>query len=150
MDFTLNHHWFHFVVHVLIVSSSLMMWFPIITNVPKLPHLTYPFQMAYLFVQSLIPAIVGSFITFSSSAVYSYYGQAPRLWGMSAVTDQQVGALIMKTIGSLILWSFIGVAFFKWYAMEQRQDKGPAWTDVEQELQDIGLTLSDRRPHPRP
>ncbi|MEO8457743.1 MAG: cytochrome c oxidase assembly protein, partial [Chloroflexota bacterium] len=32
MDFTLNHHWFHFFVHVLIVSSSLMMWFPIITN----------------------------------------------------------------------------------------------------------------------
>ena len=140
MNFTLNHHWFHFFVHVIIMSSSLMMWWPVITNVPRLPHLTYPYQMAYLFVQSLIPAIVGSFITFSSSPVYSFYAQAPRIWGISAVEDQQIGAMVMKLIGSLILWSFIGVAFFKWYSQEQRESKGPAWPEVEEELREIGLT----------
>jgi putative membrane protein len=145
MNFTLNHHWFHFCVHVLIVSSSLMMWFPIITNVPRLPHLTYPFQMAYLFIQSLIPSVVGSFITFSTSPVYSFYERAPRLWGMSAVTDQQIGALVMKLVGSLILWAFIGVAFFKWYKREEDESKGLALADVEVELQQMGLTLAEQR-----
>lgn len=149
MDFTLNHHWFHFFVHILIVSSSLMMWFPIMTNVPRLPHLTYPFQMAYLFVQSLIPSVVAAFITFSTSPVYSFYEQAPRIWGMTAVEDQQMGAFVMKIVGSLILWSFIGVAFFKWYAREEAEDKGLAMADVEDELREIGLTLSERRPRLR-
>ena len=145
MDFTLNHHWFHLFVHVLIVSSALMMWFPVITNVPRLPHLTYPFQMAYLFVQSLIPSVVAAFITFSTSPVYRFYEQAPRLYGISATEDQQLGAFVMKIIGSLILWSFIGVAFARWYSKEQAEEKGLALSDVEEELQEIGLTLSDRR-----
>jgi putative membrane protein len=149
MDFTLNHHWFHFFVHVLIVSSSLMMWFPIIATVPRLPNLTYPFQMAYLFIQSLIPSVVASFITFSSSPVYSYYEQAPRIWGLTAVEDQQMGAFVMKIVGSLILWAFIGIAFFRWYAREEAEDKGLALADIEDELRDIGLTLSERRPRLR-
>jgi putative membrane protein len=145
MNFTLNHHWFHFFIHAVIVSSSLMMWFPIVTNVPGLPRLTYPFQMAYLFVQSLIPSVVGSFITFSRTPVYSFYENAPRLWGLSAVEDQQIGAFVMKVVGSLIIWGFIGVAFFKWYAREEAESKGLALADVETELQQIGLTLSEQR-----
>ena len=77
--------------------------------------------------------------------MYSYYEQAPRIWGISAVEDQQIGAFVMKIIGSLILWAFIGVAFFKWYAKEEAEDKGLALSEVEDELREIGLTLSDRR-----
>ncbi|HVP04680.1 MAG TPA: cytochrome c oxidase assembly protein [Dehalococcoidia bacterium] len=140
LNFTLEHHWFHFFMHVILMTTAVMMWWPVITNVPKLPHLTYPYQMAYMFVQSLIPAVVGSFITFSSSPVYSFYARAPRIWGLSPVEDQQWGALVMKLIGSLILWAFIGVAFFKWYAREEAEDKGIRWADVEEELREIGVT----------
>jgi putative membrane protein len=139
VDYALYHHWFHFVVHVIIVSASLMMWWPIITRVPGLPSLGYPYQMAYLFVQSLIPAVIGSFITFSSSPVYGFYEQAPRIWGLDPVQDQQMGAFVMKVVGSLILWGFIGYAFFKWYAQEEAEARGLPWNEVEEELREIGL-----------
>lgn len=139
VDYALNEHWFHFLVHAVIVTSALMMWWPVITNVPGLPRLTYPYQMAYLFVQSLLPAVIGSFITFSTTAVYEYYERAPRIWGLDPVEDQQIGALMMKLVGSLILWAFIGVAFFKWYDQEQRQSAEPRWREVEEELQHMGL-----------
>jgi putative membrane protein len=71
--------------------------------------------------------------------VYSFYEKAPRIWGMTAVEDQQWGALVMKLIGSLILWAFIGVAFFKWYAREEAESRGLPWTEVEEELRDIGV-----------
>ena len=139
LDTALEHHWLHFVMHAFLVTFATMMWWPVITNVQKLPHLSYPYQMAYMFVQSLIPAIVGSFITFSTTPVYSFYEKAPRLWGLTAVEDQQWGALVMKLIGSLILWAFIGVAFFKWYAREEAEARGLPWSEVEEELRDIGV-----------
>jgi putative membrane protein len=111
----------------------------VITKVPGLPQMGYPYQMGYLFVQSLIPSVIGSFITFSSGPVYDFYANAPRLWGLSPTEDQQLGAFVMKVVGSLILWSFIGVAFFKWYEREEAESRGLPWSEVEQELTDMGL-----------
>lgn len=139
VDFALTHHWFHFVVHAGLVTTAMMMWWPVITKVPGLPQLGYPYQMAYLFVQSLLPAVIGSFITFSQSPVYEFYAAAPRIWGLDAVQDQQAAAWVMKVVGSIYLWSFIGVAFFRWYAEETAQDE-LRWSDVEDELRDMGLT----------
>lgn len=140
VNFALNHHWVHFFVHGLIVSSALMMWWPVITDVPGLPHLTYPFRMMYLFLQSLVPSVVAAFLTFATGPVYSFYATAPRIEGISIVTDQQLAALVMKLFGSLILWGFIGVAFFKWYEREEAEARGLSWPEVEEELQELGLT----------
>lgn len=142
VDYALEQHWFHFVVHVSLVTSAVMMWWPVMSNVPELPRLSYPLQMAYLFVQSLLPAVIGAFITFSTTAVYGFYERAPRIWGLDPVEDQQIAALVMKLVGSLILWAFIGVAFFRWYDREQAGSRGPDWREVEEDLKEMGLTHS--------
>jgi cytochrome c oxidase assembly factor CtaG len=139
MDYALREHWFHFVVHAGLVGSAMMMWWPVVGGIPELPRLTYPYQMAYLFVQSILPAVIASFITFSETAVYDFYEAAPRIWHISAVEDQQMAGGIMKMTGTLILWSFIGVAFFRWYAKEEAEAQGPAWSEVEEELRELGL-----------
>lgn len=140
VDYALREHWFHFVVHAGLVGSAMMMWWVVVGGTPELPSLTYPYRMAYLFVQSLLPAVIASFITFSRTAVYEFYEEAPRVWGISAVEDQQIAGAIMKTAGSLILWSFIAVAFFRWYAKEESEARGPAWSEVEEELRELGLS----------
>ena len=117
----------------------MMMWWPVVGGMPELPRLTYPYQMAYLIVQSLLPAVVASFITFSQTAVYDFYEGAPRIWHISAVEDQQMAGGIMKTTGTLILWSFVTVAFFRWFAKEEAEAQGPAWSEVEEELREMGL-----------
>jgi len=143
VDYALQEHWFHFLVHGALVSSALMMWWPIVGGLPRLPRLADPLQMGYMFVQSLLPAVIASFITFSRTAVYDFYEAAPRIWGLSAVEDQQIGGGLMKLTGTLILWSFIAVAFFRWYERDQRADQEPRWSDVEAELQEMGI--SERR-----
>jgi putative membrane protein len=140
VDYALSEHWFHFVVHAALVTSALMMWWPVMSNVPELPRLSYPLQMSYLFVQSLLPAVIGSFITFSTTPVYDFYVDAPRIWTLDPVEDQQLGALVMKLVGSLILWAFIGVAFFRWYSKEEAESQGATRHEVEEKLPEIGLT----------
>ena len=140
VDLALREHEFHLLVHVVLVVSAIMMWWPILSTVPELPRLSYPLQMAYLFLQSLLPAVLASFITFSDGVVYRFYGEAPRIWGLSPIDDQQIAGGLMKLVGSLILWGFIAVAFFRWYQGEQRASQSPGWPEVEAELDRLGLS----------
>ena len=110
----------HFSVHVLVFGSAVLMWWPVLSPLPELPAMTPPGQMLYLFAQSLAPTIPASFLTFGSTLLYPVYGTFPRIWGVSALTDQLVAGLIMKIVGGLILWGFIAVIFFRWHQREER------------------------------
>ena len=140
VDLALNVGAFHFFVHATLVATAMLMWWPILSSVPELPRLSYPLQMGYLFVQSLLPTVIAAFITFADSVVYPFYAEAPRLWDISPIHDQQMAGLIMKIAGSLILWTFIAVAFFKWYEREEAEAKGLRWEEVAEELEELGLT----------
>jgi putative membrane protein len=114
--------WIHFGLHVALVGSALVMWWPVMSPLPELPPLSAPGQMIYLFLQSLTPTIPASFLTFGDHLLYPVYGTFPRIWGIDALTDQLLAGLIMKLIGGLILWGFIAVIFFRWHAQERAQD----------------------------
>lgn len=128
--------WIHFGLHVLLVASALVMWWPVMSPLPELPALSAPGQMVYLFLQSLTPTIPASFLTFGDHLLYPVYGTFPRIWGIDALTDQLLAGLIMKLIGGLILWGFIAVIFFRWHEQERAQDgwDPTALAGVEREL----------------
>ncbi|HSJ49700.1 MAG TPA: cytochrome c oxidase assembly protein [Actinomycetota bacterium] len=109
----------HFGLHVAIVGSAIVMWWPVLSPLPERPALSPPLQMVYLFLQSLAPTIPASFLTFGSSPLYAAYEAFPRTWGLSALDDQLIAGLVMKIAGGLILWGFIAVIFFNWHARER-------------------------------
>lgn len=110
----------HFVIHAALFASAVIMWWPVIGPIPDIPRLE-PFQrMGYLFLQSLVPTVPATFLTLGDSALYKVYETFPRLWGISAHSDQVVAGLIMKLGGGLLLWGFIAATFFNWWADEQR------------------------------
>jgi putative membrane protein len=129
----------HFAIHVLLLASAMLMWWPVLSPIETLPKLSYPGQIAYLFLQSLLPSVIASFVTFADTPVYDFYEQAPRIIDISPISDQQIAGGLMKLLGSIILWTFIGVAFFKWYEREQAEDQDPKWSAVERELDELGL-----------
>ncbi len=125
----------HLTVHTLLVSSALLMWWPVVAPLPEMSRLSAPGKMMYLFGQSILPTVPASFLTFADGAIYKFYESAPRLWGVSVTGDQQVAGLIMKIGGGLLLWSIIAVLFFKWSAREESQSSEElAWEDFEAEL----------------
>ncbi|MCH8345387.1 MAG: cytochrome c oxidase assembly protein [Chloroflexi bacterium] len=132
VDLQLREWWFHLFAHTSLLVAGLVMWWPVLSTVPELPRLAYPVQMGYLFLQSLVPAVMASFITFSDRAVYQAYVEAPRIWGISPLADQQIAGGIMKLMGTIILWSFVTVAFFKWYEREEGEARGPRWQEAKE------------------
>jgi putative membrane protein len=132
---TLRHHPLHFVAHAVLLTSALVMWLPILSPLPEVPRLGPLVQMVYLFLQTIIPTIPASFLTFGRTPLYPIYETFPRLWGISAVTDQQVAGLIMKLGAGAYLWAVIITIFFRWYAREEAKPKDVLlWDDVEREL----------------
>ena len=130
----------HLALHVLIVTSALVMWWPVMSPLPEMPSLPPPGQMLYLFLQSLAPTIPASFLTFGHKPLYPVYAAFPRIWGIDALTDQLIAGLIMKLLGGLLLWGVIAVIFFRWYNQEQRDGLDP--TTHQNIRREIGAELS--------
>ena len=136
VNLSLERHPVHFLVHFVLFFSALIMWWPVVAPLPEWASLTEPGKMLYLFLQSIVPTVPASFLTFSSHPIYQYYATVPRLWGISAVTDQRIAGLFMKIGGGLLLWTVIAVIFFRWHAREEAQPEGElTWEDFERELE---------------
>ncbi|MDQ3640839.1 MAG: cytochrome c oxidase assembly protein [Actinomycetota bacterium] len=139
VEATVRYHPLHFVAHAVLLASAVLMWMPVASPLPEIRRIKPPAQMLYLFLQTIVPTVPASFLTFNDRPLYRIYASFPRLWGVSALTDQQTAGLIMKIVGGLFLWLVIGLIFFRWYASEERQDRQQRegvllWDDVEQEL----------------
>src|SRR4029453_16693252 len=125
----------HFTLHVLLVGSAVLMWWPVMSPLVELPALPPPAQMMYLFAQSLAPTIPASFLTFGHTLLYPVYGTFPRIWGISALNDQLIAGLLMKLVGGVILWGCVATIFFRWHAREERDGwDALALRHVEREL----------------
>ncbi len=145
VDASLRSEIVHFLLHVALVSAALLMWWPVVDPLPEMSRLSEPGKMLYLFLQSVLPTVPASFLTFASEPLYRFYETVPRLWGLDVVTDQRIAGLIMKLGGGLLLWGVITGLFFRWSskeeATEQRGAKELVWDDddFERDLRAHGL-----------
>jgi len=131
----------HFSFHAALFGTALLMWMPVASPLIELPRLPYPGQMLYLFAQSLVPTVPASFLTFGSTPLYQVYADAPRTFGISAITDQRLAGLFMKIVGGLVLWSVIAVLFFRWHAQESADGSDALqWRDLEHDLSRMRLS----------
>jgi putative membrane protein len=112
----------HYLLHVMVLTTALIMWMPVCGPFPEF-HLSTMGKMIYLFLQSVVPTVPAAWLTFAEGAVYRTYGQQPvRVWGLSVTDDQQLAGAIMKTGGSIFLWSIIIVLWFTRFSAAHRAE----------------------------
>ncbi len=127
---------FHYGIHLVMFASALLMWIPVLGPLPEL-RLSPPAQMLYLFLMSIIPTIPAGWLTFADNVVYPAYDTEVRLWGISAVDDQQAAGFIMKVIGGFFLWGLIAIRFNQWAKSsrgDERQNRRIVRTTVPEDL----------------
>jgi putative membrane protein len=120
---SLNSHPLHFVLHAVIFLASLVIWMPVLSPLPEIPRLAPPMRAVFLFLQSIVPTVPASFLTFGAHPLYSFYVGKRHIWGVSTLEDQQIAGLIMKIGAGMLLWALIAVIFFRWAADEDRRDQ---------------------------
>lgn len=135
VDLSLRLDAFHAAVHGVLLAVSVAVWVPVVSPLPEIPRLAAPINLLYLFGQSILPTVPASFLTFGETVLYDAYALAPRLWDISALTDQQVAGVLMKIGGGFLLWGMIAVLFFVWQADEERRNRPSALDFDELELE---------------
>ena len=124
-NFALHHEIIHFFEHVTLFAAGLLFWWPILSPFEEYPKLSYPMQCIYLFLARLPQIPLAVFLTLAKDPVYDY-ASAPRLWSISAATDQTLGGLIMWVPIDFLFLGLIGVIFFTWYEQSEKEPEKDA------------------------
>jgi len=89
--------------HGILMAVGLLFWWPIVSG-----RLSTPAGLGYLAVAFVGSSFLGLAYIFSSSPFYSFYEHAPRLWGLSATRDQNLGGILMNGEQTLVFLLAIG------------------------------------------
>jgi hypothetical protein len=101
-----------------------------------------------------VPTVPAAWLTLGDKIVYDAYDIPERLWGISAISDQQAAGLFMKLGGAMYLWGIITVLFFQWaWRHEQADRRGElvterdvlTWDEVEKQFEAIERRERARR-----
>ncbi len=118
VDLTLRSALVHFLAHTVLLGSAFLIWMPILSPLPEIPRLAPIGRLVFLFLQTIVPTIPASFLTFGEHPLYRRYESLPKLWGLSALDDQLIAGLIMKIAAGWLLMTLIAVIFFRWVATD--------------------------------
>lgn len=125
----------HDLEHALFFGTALLFWWPVIHPTGGRRRLGYGPAILYIFPAKLAGFALGAFLTLTPEAYYRTYIEAPRLWGFTALGDQQMGGLIMWVVGGLL---FI-IPLLALVLMMMREDEGDVWVPEVVRARDAAL-----------
>ncbi len=111
--------------HLCYLVTGVLVWWPVLTG-----RLDAGESAAYLFAAFALASPLGLLLALIPNAVYGFYEHAPRVWGWSPLTDQQVAGLTMAAEEAVV---FFGAFAFYFVRFMHREDtaldlKHARWT----------------------
>ena len=99
-EWALRTGWGLNVEHAILVVAGFLFWWPPFEPAPR--RLTPPLALAYLGVGFVTSPWLALAYIFFPRTLYDFYADAPRIWGLSAQTDQVLGGMLMQTEMALV------------------------------------------------
>jgi len=97
----IEHPVVHLIEHASFFTAGVAVWWPLVQPVPMRRPLQGLWTVAYIGVAKFSLAALGLYLTWSQNLLYDHYGEVPRIWGMTAIDDQNAGGAIMMVEQSL-------------------------------------------------
>lgn len=122
-DAALREPFLHATQHTAFLISGTFTWWSIIGPNPRWHKATPLIQCLLLFAETIPGGVVGMMITLASPGVYSFYDNAPRLWGISLADDQVMAGSLMAAGVPIFYLSILTVIFLRWSSREVENDR---------------------------
>ena len=115
----------HIVEHISFILVGVILWWPVVDPIrDERTHTVSPLtKIAALSLAGIPPTVLGIVFALAPAPLYSFYVQAPRLWGISALTDQQYGGVIMLGVGNIAYFIAIIVVFMRLFSDPGRDEE---------------------------
>jgi putative membrane protein len=112
----------HIAIHVALMITGTIMWWPLLSPLPELPRLPYPAQTLYLFLLLIPMAAISAPITLAGEVIYPWYLEGAHLWGLTPLADQVLGGLLMWVGSGVYLMGIFSAMFFRWAQRDDRDE----------------------------
>jgi putative membrane protein len=119
-DFALGNERWHNVEHLCFLGSSILFWWPILRPWPSRGLYSGWLLLVYLVMADIVNTLLSAFLAFCDRPVYGYYLKTPNPFGISPLSDQRAGAVVMWVIGSVIFLVPAAVLTFRLLQGETR------------------------------
>ncbi len=106
------------------IAAGLVFWWAVISP----GRMTPGHRLGYLLIAFLAASPLALGLALAGSPVYDFYLHTPRLWGLSALEDQQIGAITMALEQAAIL-----------FAAVRDQALRQCWTRKADETEGVGF-----------
>ena len=104
--------------HATYFASGALLWWPVFHDAPR--ELSPGAKAAYLFSAFFFASPLGLLIALVPTPIYSFYEEAPRIWGLSALTDQEIAGVVMAGSEAILFFSLFALFFVRLLAEEER------------------------------
>jgi putative membrane protein len=98
-------------------TVGMLLWWPLLQRAPH--ALSHGAKAIYALAAFVVASPLGLVLALLTSPIYSTYEHAPRLWGLSALADQQIAGMTMAVEQSIVLFVVFTYQLLRFLAEEE-------------------------------
>jgi cytochrome c oxidase assembly factor CtaG len=117
-----------------LLIAGIINWWPLLTPLDRHTRFASPFQILYLAAESVPLDFFGLVCIFVAAPFYPTYANAPRIFGISALTDQALAGGLLAIPNNVFDFILMSVIFFSWI---ERSDRAQRAREAAGELTDL-------------
>jgi putative membrane protein len=99
--------------HATYFVTGLLMWWPVLHG-----RLSDGAKALYLFAAFVLASPLGLLLALLPNPVYDFYKDAPQLWGLSDLTDQQIAGVTMAVEQAIVFFAVFAYFFMRFLRTE--------------------------------
>jgi cytochrome c oxidase assembly factor CtaG len=113
-----NPHTLLHLEHALYFATGVAMWWSVVQDAPH--RLGAGARAGVVFAAFVLASPIGLVIALVPDAIYDFYIDAPeRLWGLSALEDQQLAGILMSIEQAIVFFAVFAYFFFRFLAEDE-------------------------------
>ena len=97
--------------HALYFLTGLLLWWPVVHG-----SMAAGAKAAYVFAAFLLASPIGLLMALVPDPIYDFYAEAPRLWGLSPILDQQIAGVSMAAAEAIVFFAVFAFFFARFFA----------------------------------
>jgi cytochrome c oxidase assembly factor CtaG len=106
--------------HALYFATGCLLWWPVLHDPPW--ELRAGMRAAYVFAAFVLAAPLGLLLALLPEPIYAYYRDGDGLWGLSALSDQQIAGITMASEQAVVFFAVFAFFFLRFLANEEANE----------------------------
>jgi putative membrane protein len=121
-DAALEHPAVHVLEHTFFLTAGLLYWWHLLSPV-RGRHFGGLAPVGYMVSTKVLVGLLGIFLTFAPSSIYSFYEHRPQVWGLHPSDDQALAGAIMAIEQSVVMGIALAYLFVRALAESEREQE---------------------------